>query len=208
MKRPHFLRLAAAAGAALPLLGASSTPDPKIVAKAVRDEFFHAWSGYKRFAWGMDEVHPIAGTGSNFFIPAHAFGLSIIEALDTLYVMGFDDEVDACVKWLKANLDFDVDGNVQMFEAVIRMVGGLLAGYYATNERFLLDGANGFGRPASAVLQQISQRRAVPVRESADGRGERSENESGGNRHERARVRRSVAADGRPEISQRVDARV
>ena len=28
-----------------------------------------------------------------------------------------------------------------MFEAVIRMVAGLLAGYYATGERFMLDGA-------------------------------------------------------------------
>jgi mannosyl-oligosaccharide alpha-1,2-mannosidase len=139
VSRPNFLRLAAAS-AALPLLGAAA-PNPRDVAAEVRAEFLHAWNGYKKFAWGRDEVHPVSGTGSNFFVPAHAFGLSIIEALDTLYVMELDDELDACIEWLRTHMDFDVDGNVQMFEAVIRMVAGLLAGYYATGETFLLEGA-------------------------------------------------------------------
>jgi len=128
--------------AALPLLGdVDPMPDPKTIAAQVRDEFAHAWNGYKQFAWGYDEVKPVSGTGSNFFIPGHSFGLSIIEALDTLYVMELDTELAACVTWLRTHLDFDVDGNVQTFEAVIRMVAGLLAGYYATGERFMLEGA-------------------------------------------------------------------
>ena len=139
MRRPDFLRYAAAAVAAVPLTAA--IPRPNDIAKAVRDEFVHAWNGYKSFAWGWDEVRPISGKGSNFFVSGHSFGLSIIEAMDTLYVMELDDELNACVKWLRTHLDFDVDGNVQMFEAVIRMVAGLIAGYYATGERFLLDGA-------------------------------------------------------------------
>ena len=116
-------------------------PSSKAIAKQVRDEFLHAWSGYKRFAWGYDEVLPIIGKPKDFFVPGHSFGLSVIEAMDTLYVMGLDDELQACVAWLKEHLNFDVDGNVQMFEAVIRMVAGLLTGYYATGERFLLDGS-------------------------------------------------------------------
>jgi hypothetical protein len=118
-----------------------SMPDAKTAGNQVRDEFVHAWNGYKQFAWGSDEVLPVSGTASDFFIKGHSFGLSIIEALDTLYVMELDDELSACVTWLRAHLDFDVDGNVQMFEAVIRMVAGLIAGYYATGERFMLDGA-------------------------------------------------------------------
>lgn len=119
------------------LLGA--VPKAKTVAGQVRDEFLHAWNGYKRFAWGFDEARPVSGRGSNFFVENHSFGLSIIEALDTLYVMELDDELDACVEWLRSHIDFDIDDNVQMFEAVIRMVAGLLSGYYATGERFLLD---------------------------------------------------------------------
>ena len=116
-------------------------PNPHTIAQQVRDEYVHAWNGYKRFAWGFDEVAPISGKPKDFFVDGHSFGLSIIEAMDTLYVMGLDDELAACVKWLRSHLNFDVDGKVQMFEAVIRMVAGLLAGYYATGEKFLLDGA-------------------------------------------------------------------
>jgi mannosyl-oligosaccharide alpha-1,2-mannosidase len=83
----------------------------------------------------------VSGKPKNFFVPSHSFGLSIIEAMDTLYVMGLDDELSACVTWLRSHLDFDIDANVQMFEAVIRMVAGLLTGYYATGERFMLDRA-------------------------------------------------------------------
>ncbi|HEV3154189.1 MAG TPA: glycoside hydrolase family 47 protein [Candidatus Baltobacteraceae bacterium] len=115
---------------------------PKDIAKHVRDEFLHAWNGYKRFAWGHDEVAPIAGKPKDFFVDGHSFGLSIIEAMDTLYIMGADDELAACVKWLQSHLHFDVDAKVQMFEAVIRMVAGLMTGYYATGERFLLDAAH------------------------------------------------------------------
>lgn len=107
----------------------------------MRSEFLHAWNGYKAYAWGADEVMPRSGKPVNFFIDSHSFGLSIIEALDTLYVMGLDDELSRSVSWLRKNMNFDVDGDVQMFEANIRMVGGLLSGYYATGERFLLDGA-------------------------------------------------------------------
>ncbi len=136
-RRPFLASLGAAS--AFPLLGAM--PKARDIASQVRDEFLHAWQGYKTFAWGFDEVHPISGTGSNFFVPSHSFGLSIIEAMDTLYVMGLDDELKVCVEWLRTHIDFDVDGDVQMFEAVIRMVAGFLTGYYATKEKFLLDAA-------------------------------------------------------------------
>lgn len=135
--------LGASAGSLLlpAISNAQEMPPPADVAKQVRDELFHAWSGYKRFAWGYDEVAPIAGKPKDFFVDGHSFGLSIIEAMDTLYIMGFDDELAACVNWLRSHLNFDVDANVQMFEAVIRMVAGLITGYYATGEKFLLDGA-------------------------------------------------------------------
>lgn len=142
-RRSFLQTLALSALAPIRVRGASETtmPHASIVAREVRDEFLHAWNGYKRFAWGADEVRPRSGTPHNFFVSSHSFGLSIIEAMDTLYVMGLDDELAACVKWLRSHLDFDVDASVQMFEAVIRMVAGLIAGYYATGERFLLEAA-------------------------------------------------------------------
>jgi hypothetical protein len=143
VRRRDFLASCASVAALSPLRARADgeMPDAKAIAAQVRDEFLHAWNGYQQFAWGFDEVKPLSGTPRDFFVTGHSFGLSIIEALDTLYVMGLDTELEACVKWLRTNLNFDVDADVQMFEAVIRMVAGLLAGYYATGERFMLDGA-------------------------------------------------------------------
>lgn len=141
--RSFFLKAGLMAAASAPLLGsrAVAMPDPDIIAEEVRSEFLHAWNGYRMFAWGHDEVQPVSGTPTNFFLDDHSFGLSIIEAMDTLYVMGLDAELEECVAWIHKNLNFDVAGDVQMFEAVIRMVAGLTTGYYATGDRRLLERA-------------------------------------------------------------------
>jgi hypothetical protein len=115
--------------------------DPQTVATSIREEFLHAWRGYRKIAWGRDEFRPRSAVPHDFFIEGQSFALSMIEALDTLYVMGLDGELRDAVLWLRINLSFDVDGEVQMFEAVIRMVGGLLAGFYATGEHFLFSAA-------------------------------------------------------------------
>ena len=145
--RRSFLLGAAAAvasprgAAAAPNAAVAPLPAPRVVAQAVRAEFVHAWNGYKLIAWGRDEVRPVSGTANDFFIDGKTFGLSIVEALDTLYVMELDDELARCVRWIGDHLELDVDGEVQMFEWVIRIVGGLLAGYAATGERALLERA-------------------------------------------------------------------
>jgi mannosyl-oligosaccharide alpha-1,2-mannosidase len=77
-----------------------------------------------------------------FFDQSHPVGLTIVEALDTLYLMGLDDELAEGVGWIKDNLDFGgVNADVQVFETNIRMVGGLLSGYLCTGERALLQHA-------------------------------------------------------------------
>jgi Glycosyl hydrolase family 47 len=176
LRRRSFLAGAVALAAAPAAgLAAPRMPAPKAVAAMVRAEFLHAWNGYKLVAWGRDEVKPVSGTSNDFFIEGHSFGLSIVEALDTLYVMGLDDELARCVRWIGDHLDFDVDGEVQMFETVIRMVGGLLAGYHATGERMLLERARDVaGRvlpcfvksPTGAPYRYVNLRTAA-VREPA-----------------------------------------
>lgn len=141
MRSRRAFLLAGAAATLTPVCAGAYGPDPPAIAEDVRREFLHAWQAYRRFAWGYDEVRPISGAPASFFIDGTSFGLSIVEALDTHYVMGNDAELEECVAWLRANLHFDVRGKVQMFEAVIRLVGGLIAGYYVTGERFLFDAA-------------------------------------------------------------------
>lgn len=122
----------------VPVASRMGRPDPA-KAREIRTEFRHAWDGYKRFAWGHDEVLPVSGKHREFFTPRHPVGLSIIEALDTLYLMELDGEVDRCLGWIEDRLDFDVDADFHVFETTIRLVGGLLAGYLATGDRGLLE---------------------------------------------------------------------
>jgi hypothetical protein len=128
---------AAPAGPATRAVPAALPPFPQAAAE-IKAEFLHAWNGYKNVAWGHDEVHPLSGGYDEFFVPGHPIGLSIIEALDTLYVLGLDDELAQSVRWIEGNVDFDIDGDFHVFEAIIRVVGGLLAGYLATGRKRLL----------------------------------------------------------------------
>jgi mannosyl-oligosaccharide alpha-1,2-mannosidase len=51
---------------------------------AVVDAFKHAWTGYKKLAWGHDHLKPISGGYHDWF----GLGLTIIDSLDTMFIMG------------------------------------------------------------------------------------------------------------------------
>ncbi|WP_084699998.1 glycoside hydrolase family 47 protein [Streptacidiphilus anmyonensis] len=108
------------------------------VAAEVHAEFLHGWRGYQTAAWGYDEVRPLSGTRHDFFASGRTFGLSIVEALDTLFLMEENIEAARCCDWIEQHLDPVQDASIQVFEAVIRLVGGVLAGYQATGRPALL----------------------------------------------------------------------
>jgi len=54
---------------------------------AVVDEFLHAWNNYKKYAWGRDELKPV----SRGWIDFMGVGLTIVDSLDTLYIMGLNE---------------------------------------------------------------------------------------------------------------------
>ena len=97
-----------------------------------------SWAQYRQHAWGKDQIKPISGGFESFPLKDHHLGLTIIEALDTLWVMGLDDEFREGVEWVKTSLDFDVDGELSVFETSIRLVGGLLSAYHACGDPALL----------------------------------------------------------------------
>ncbi len=126
----------AAAPAGVP--GRSARPPDQVIAADVRGEFLRAWNAYQRLAFGRDELLPLSGAGSDFFADGHPVGLTIVEALDTLYLMELDDDLERAVRWCEQNLSFDIDADFQVFETIIRMVGGLLSGFHATGRKSLL----------------------------------------------------------------------
>ena len=126
--------------AAAPALGAARAGDKwKTLAADVRAEMAWAWRHYAERCMGADQIKPVGGGSEAFFFPkGPPMGLSAVEALDTLYLMGLDAELDEGVRWVLDHLDFDIDGEVQVFETGIRMVGGLLSAWGATHEKKLL----------------------------------------------------------------------
>ncbi|VDM70691.1 unnamed protein product, partial [Strongylus vulgaris] len=99
--------------------------------KAVVAAFQHAWQGYRKFAWGHDQLKPISGGYSDWFNT----GLTIVDALDTAIIMGLKEEVRQATGWIHDALTFDKDVYVNLFETTIRTLGGLLSAYHLTGNK-------------------------------------------------------------------------
>jgi mannosyl-oligosaccharide alpha-1,2-mannosidase len=107
----------------------------------VKAEMRWAWGNYRARAWGKDDFLPVSGGVRAFPLRDRHLGLSLIEAMDTLWLMALDEEFADALGWVRANLDFDVDGELSVFETSIRLVGGLLSAHLACGDPVLLDRA-------------------------------------------------------------------
>lgn len=73
---------------------------------------------------------PITDTKiENIFASCFSYSLTLIDALDTLAVMGNNTEFSRVTKLLTEKINFDSDINVSVFETNIRIVGGLLSAH-------------------------------------------------------------------------------
>uniref|UniRef100_A0A8D2NSW9 alpha-1,2-Mannosidase n=1 Tax=Zosterops lateralis melanops TaxID=1220523 RepID=A0A8D2NSW9_ZOSLA len=94
----------------------------------------HAWDNYKRYAWGLNELKPISKQGHSSNLFGNIQGATIVDALDTLYIMEMKEEFKEAKEWVEKNLDFNVNAEISVFEVNIRFVGGLLSAYYLSGE--------------------------------------------------------------------------
>lgn len=88
--------------------------------------FNTAFDAYLQHASDFDELQPISCTGRDTW---GTFSLSLIDALDTLLLMGNFSEFSRVSNILIQTQDFDRDINVSVFETNIRVVGGLLSAH-------------------------------------------------------------------------------
>ncbi|AWP20361.1 2-Mannosidase [Scophthalmus maximus] len=100
----------------------------------VKEMMKHAWDSYRRFAWGSNELRPVSKQGHSSNLFGHIKGATIVDALDTLYIMEMFEEFDVATDWVEKNLDFNVNAEVSVFEVNIRFVGGLLSAYYLSGK--------------------------------------------------------------------------
>jgi len=114
------------------------------MATRVKGEFIHAWTGYRQYAWGHDALLPLSKAPRDWY--ARSLLMTPVDALDTLLLMGLDDEAKDARELIDAKLSFDADIDVKHFEVVIRLLGGLLSGYQRTGDPRLLALAEDLGK--------------------------------------------------------------
>lgn len=102
----------------------------------MRAEFQRTWESYQTFAWGQDELKPITGVGLDNF---GGWGATLVDSLDTLWIMGFKDEFYEAVEAVAA-IDFSKSEMqfISVFETTIRYLGGMLSAYDLSHEAVLL----------------------------------------------------------------------
>jgi mannosyl-oligosaccharide alpha-1,2-mannosidase len=100
----------------------------------VRAVFKKSWDGYREFAWLHDELRPQSGT---FKDPFAGWRATLVDALDTLWIMGLKDEFDEAAKAVDT-IDFTTTtrADIPLFETTIRYLGGLLAAYDISGKKY------------------------------------------------------------------------
>ncbi|HSL55436.1 MAG TPA: glycoside hydrolase family 47 protein [Pyrinomonadaceae bacterium] len=113
------------------------------LAAEVKAEFLHAWNGYKKYAWGHDDLKPLSKTHHDWY--PQPLLMTPVDALDTMILMDLDDEATTTKQYILNNLSFDKDIEVQNFEITIRLLGGLLTNYQLTGDKRFLNLAEDLG---------------------------------------------------------------
>lgn len=100
----------------------------------IKDVFLKHWRGYKRYAWEHDELKPVSG---GFKDPFAGWRATLVDTLDTLWIMGLKDEFDEAVKAV-GTIDFTTSNRITipLFEVAIRYMGGLLAAYDISEHKY------------------------------------------------------------------------
>ncbi|VDO72525.1 unnamed protein product [Heligmosomoides polygyrus] len=108
-----------------------------------------AWDGYRKYAWGSNELRPVSNRGHS----ASVFGMgdmgaTIVDSIDTLWIMGLKEEYEEARHWIEHNLDFarTAKGDLSVFETNIRFVGGLLSIYALTKDKMYVEKAEAIAK--------------------------------------------------------------
>ncbi|KAF8582069.1 glycoside hydrolase family 47 protein [Ramaria rubella] len=132
-----------------PLQGSVKKPplDPLWATRAdsVKQAFLHAYRAYERYApYPYDEILPLTN-GST--INLNGWGLTMVDSLDTMLLLGLEDDFKRAVSSLET-LDFSMSqySVAPFFETVIRYLGGFLSAYAISREPVLLALAKDLGQ--------------------------------------------------------------
>ncbi|KAM3933480.1 mannosyl-oligosaccharide 1,2-alpha-mannosidase IA-like [Leptodactylus fuscus] len=112
----------------------------------IKEMMIFAWDSYKRYAWGENELRPVTKDGHFGSLFGGLKGATIVDALDTLFIMDLQEEFEDAAKWVENSLDLNVNGEASLFEVNIRYIGGLLSAYYLTGKEVFREKAIVLGK--------------------------------------------------------------
>ena len=97
----------------------------------------HVWHNYEaQGVYGKDEMSPLTGHGIDKW---GGLGTTLVDSLDTLWIMDMKDEFYKGRDWVRDHLSFThVVRSVSYFETSIRHLGGLLSAYDLSNDDIFL----------------------------------------------------------------------
>ncbi|KAK7329734.1 hypothetical protein VNO77_23911 [Canavalia gladiata] len=104
----------------------------------VKEAMLHAWTSYEKYAWGSDELKPKSMIGVDNF---GGLGATLVDSLDTLFIMGLDDQFKRAREWIAESLHFNKNTEISVFETTIRVLGGLLSAYDLSGDKVFLEKA-------------------------------------------------------------------
>ncbi|KAF0693875.1 Aste57867_15217 [Aphanomyces stellatus] len=142
-----------------PIQGVSSLPplvnDTIMQAKAVAAMQW-AWKGYRTHAYGYDSLN--VQTMGHASARGHDMALTLVDSLDTLYIMGMMDEFNEAVEWAETNMmaKHQLPGHVSLFETTIRALGGYLGAYQLSGRSSLLALADDLGTRLARGLNDMA----------------------------------------------------
>ena len=89
---------------AVPLVRARARVDKRRLAAEVRAEFLHAWNGYKKYAWGHDDLRPLSKTPHDWY--GQTLLMTPVDALDTMILMSLTDEAKNTREYINCRWTF------------------------------------------------------------------------------------------------------
>ena len=68
----------------------------------------HAWDGYVKYAMGENELKPMSKRGHSAGIFGKSkLGATLVDSLDTLFIVGLREEFEQAKKWVEENFSID-----------------------------------------------------------------------------------------------------
>jgi mannosyl-oligosaccharide alpha-1,2-mannosidase len=110
----------------------------------IRAAFSKAWLTYREHAWLHDEVGPVSGSPKDTY---GGWAATLIDSLDTLWIMGLADEFELAVDAVHEHISFETTSarTINVFETTIRLLGGLISAYDLSGDPRLLSKARDAG---------------------------------------------------------------